>query len=663
MRRAVATATFVVCVVATFSSVLAAPATAAATGTGEPEFSLLGQPAWTPVGGDVTMRLDIPAGLLPRGDEVVLRMRVHNAITSSTAFDRSVDGDRLGNRIDRTYEIPVASLPRDAQGAVLFTFGLSGSATQPSFAVSRPGVYPVELSLRTDETLASFVTWIVVADPAVPAQNDPVRLASVWSVASPPVLDANGDPEPAVVRDLEPGGRLHDIARLLDDADAMPLTLQVGPETLESWQSLSGSRPSLVDGVASVKNAASRPSTQLLPAPYVPIDIPSINAAGLGSELPDQLRVGSDVLDRITGVTPSLRTMFIDPADEIAVANMRALLVDRVVVRGASLADAEPEDLLTPFALAVGDDTVHAVATSPRFEDLVTSDATPALRAQRLLAALSVLTFDRDEPSGVVLAPPLDSSADVETEQTVIAALRDHPYIRPVTLDDVFTNISAATDDSEPVVHQLAPLDAAPLPVPAAEYMAASAQLASLRSALGAQADDVVRGEQALRLALSSEGSTSQARTNLGYITSATEALQGGVSTTGRRVTVTARKADIPISFVNRTGKPVTVVVHLASEKLLFPDGADRTLKLAEGDTTERFAVEARASGTFPMTVTMTSPDGNLRIGGPQRVSVRSAVFSGAGAALTAGALLILALWWGNHFRRTRRARRDAAAT
>jgi hypothetical protein len=30
---------------------------------------------------------------------------------------------------------------------------------------------------------------------------------------------------------------------------------------------------------------------------------------------------------------------------------------------------------------------------------------------------------------------------------------------------------------------------------------------------------------------------------------------------------------------------------------------------------------------------------------------------------LTIGALLFLALWWGNHFRRTRRARRDATAT
>ena len=110
--------------------------------------------------------------------------------------------------------------------------------------------------------------------------------------------------------------------------------------------------------------------------------------------------------------------------------------------------------------------------------------------------------------------------------------------------------------------------------------------------------------------------------------------MQKGVSTTGRRVTVTARRADIPLSFLNQTGKPVTVHVHLASEKLLFPDGAEKVLVLPEGTTTQRFAVEARASGTFTMTVSLATGDGVVPLGEPEKVSVRSAVFSGAGAAL-----------------------------
>jgi hypothetical protein len=63
------------------------------------------------------------------------------------------------------------------------------------------------------------------------------------------------------------------------------------------------------------------------------------------------------------------------------------------------------------------------------------------------------------------------------------------------------------------------------------------------------------------------------------------------------------------------------------------------------------------------MTITLESPSGGLQLGSPTRVTIRSAVFSGIGIGLTLGALLFLAGWWGNHFRRTRRARRRARAT
>ena len=60
------------------------------------------------------------------------------------------------------------------------------------------------------------------------------------------------------------------------------------------------------------------------------------------------------------------------------------------------------------------------------------------------------------------------------------------------------------------------------------------------------------------------------------------------------------------------------------------------------------------------MTITLESPDAQVQLGPPTTVTIRSAVFSGIGIALTLGALLFLAAWWGNHFWRTRRARRRA---
>ncbi len=164
------------------------------------------------------------------------------------------------------------------------------------------------------------------------------------------------------------------------------------------------------------------------------------------------------------------------------------------------------------------------------------------------------------------------------------------------------------------------------------------------------------------RLALASTNDAGEASALLGVVDTEVAALRDGVSTIRKRVTLTARRADVPLTFVNGTGRPVSVRVELASSKLLFPDGRSRVVTLPPGNHTERFAVEARTSGTFTMTVALVSEDGRLPIGPPTRLTVRSAVFSGAGAALTVGAIVFLLAWWANHVRRTRRARRAAGA-
>jgi hypothetical protein len=105
----------------------------------------------------------------------------------------------------------------------------------------------------------------------------------------------------------------------------------------------------------------------------------------------------------------------------------------------------------------------------------------------------------------------------------------------------------------------------------------------------------------------------------------------------------------------------VRVRLDAPSGKVLFPEGAERSITLQPGNSTQRFVVVARATGTFAMTVTLTSDDGQLHIGAPTEITVRSTVFSGWGAMLTVGALVFLAGWWANHIWRSRRAVRRAA--
>ncbi|MCA1842802.1 MAG: DUF6049 family protein, partial [Actinobacteria bacterium] len=128
----------------------------------------------------------------------------------------------------------------------------------------------------------------------------------------------------------------------------------------------------------------------------------------------------------------------------------------------------------------------------------------------------------------------------------------------------------------------------------------------------------------------------------------------------GQRVTLTSRRATIPISLFNATGRPLQVRVRLQSDQLRFLDGAERSVTLASQNTTERFRVESRSTGAFPLEITVTSPDGALTINSSE-LTIRSTVVSGVGAVLTAGAGLFLLVWWGNDLRRSRRRRRGRA--
>jgi hypothetical protein len=111
------------------------------------------------------------------------------------------------------------------------------------------------------------------------------------------------------------------------------------------------------------------------------------------------------------------------------------------------------------------------------------------------------------------------------------------------------------------------------------------------------------------------------------------------------------------VTFQNHTGHPVKVVVLMESDKLDFPGGARLQIDLTRLNTTHRFPVVARTSGTFPIRITLESPDGDLIVG-RARLTVRSTATSGVGLAISVGAALFLAVWWGRHALKGRRAKR-----
>jgi hypothetical protein len=617
------------------------------------------------------MKLHLDEAALATDPNAAVEVTIHGSVSARSDFDRAVTGEALGTTISRL-TFPLSSLSVNRRKEFLVGFGLLGSGATRTVGIDGAGVFPVEVRINdgTNSDRSSFVTWMVVVDQSAGGSMEPLRLSMLWQLVTGPLERPDGEVDASSLAQFAPGGRLDHIATLLARAGSFPLNLVVGPETLQIWGREARTHADLERGVRRVRSAASRPSTQLLPQPYVPIAGPIIEAEGLGSHLPEEYVAGSNAVEQATGQIPDPRTAFVDPVDEATIERLTQMLVGRFVVRDTSLAPVvEPLTPAQPFVLTTGSGiAAPAIATDSGIEQLVESSGPPALRVQRVLAALAEIAYEApSQTRGVVLASPGNWSPDVATITLLLRDLTNNPLVKPATLDTMFSEVAPADTDGVALQRHLAPA-ALPsrLPLSAGEYDQAARELTAYAAMVGRTDPSVAAGHQALLLSLSTENTRPEALRYLHSITTKLDAVTSGITTTAKALTLTARSADLPLSFQNNTGRDgIRVRVHLESPKLIFPKGSDFILTLPRGHTTAKrnqFPVEARASGTFAMTITLESPDGSVEIGSPTRVTIRSAVFSGIGIALTLGALLFLAGWWGNHFRRTRRARRHALA-
>lgn len=630
--------------------------------------SLVSQDAWVALRKTFTMKLHIDNPTLANRPGAAIAIRVDQSATTRNGFDDVIANGDPGDTLYQPNQITIASLHPDARGNVTLTFDLSNSRVRPTIGISRPGVYPVVVQLvNTGVTSGSFVTWLVAVDTQTPNPiEEKLSVSFVVQAITNPITLADGSNDPKVIAEMKPGGRLDKIATLLSTAGGVRLSVAIGPESAEAWKVLARSDPALAASFRHLLTAATLSTTELLPTTYVPIDAAALEAAGLGSYLPGQFTLGAGTLHSALGVRPnaSVQSAFVDPVptSDAVIDDLHEMAVDRVAVRDQALIPVNHQ--YTPaaaFLLDTAGGQSRSVSTAPFLEKLFYGPDPSALRAERVIAALAEVAYETPSVArGIVIAPPARWNPDEQTMQTVFAALRTLPLTQTATLDDLFATISNEQALGTPVQRRLVAATPPVAPVTASEYVTTSDELTAYGSVVGSKDPVVVNGNAALRTVLSTTISPERAHDTLSRIDTAVRAFTAGVRADEKRITLTSRRAEVPLTFENdlKPARDVTVRVHLESTKMIFPKGADREIPLKPGSNTIRFTVEARASGTFPMTITVTSPDGRLAFGAPVQVTVRSAVFGGWAVGLTVAALVFLAGWWANHFRRTRRNRR-----
>jgi len=649
VRRLAALAAVLVLAALTPPAAAQAPPPPATTGS----LKLASQTPWVGPGQELAIRVTATTGQPPA--DVELAVSVYRAVGSRSEFLNTLK-DRLRGTPLTTIATPLSELQPDAGGAYTIRLPVQDPA-QPvdrtRIRLRDEGVYPVRVELRESgggTSIARFVTHLVYA---APPKDNGVALGFSWIIplAAPPALQPDGE------RRLDPAAttRITGVAQALVAQPTVPLTLRPNPETVQALDA---------DTVELLKDAVSQ--RQVLAGPYVPVQPGAYGGAGSESEFAAQLDHGADVLADVLDVRTDTRTWATDERiDEAAVERLRTQQVDRLVLPEPAFTPANlPVTLAQPFELQTRSTRRPAAAATdvdleshllPRTDE----PDDPVLRAHTLLADLAVVYFDRPgRPRAVAAQAPRHWAAERPFIDAVLTGLAQSPIVKGITVDQLFEVPAATTGRTTPLTRRLA-ANPGPAALPFGDIREARNRLEGFGSMLAA---DNPIDDELEEVLLVSQTADVRGRQRTAYLNGVerridNELKQLAVPRT-RTITLTARRGEIPLTIQWTGDYPINLRVRVASDRLTFPNHDPvRALSLSRRNITERFVVEARSSGDFPLRVTLESPQGSLVLA-QSRFTVRSTAASGVGVGLSIGAGVILFAWWARHLARGRRNKR-----
>ena len=620
--------------------------------------TFVAQTPWVSPGGDflIRVRVDRPTG----ASNLEFVLTVFPAVATRSEFVETL-ADRMGDSALVTLQpVPLAGARTEANGDVVLTVPVRDPnlPRDPTRVLLPPrdGVYPVRVELR-DRLAGSSVDRFVTHLLHMPEIHATPKLGAslVFPLHAPPALQPDGS------RELPDGDTLTAMTQGVEAVRGSPFALAPTPETVAGLAASNDAKAKAL--LAGLKTAvAERPT---LTSSYVPANLAALLGSGLDDEVTRQLDRGSSTLVEALGTRLDTRTWLAEEAlDPNLVDTLARRGFDRMLT-GESLLVPIPEQQLTltrPFVLAGRQTRVQAVAADAGLAAHFDGGGNQALLAYQLLADLAVIYLDRpgdDQRRGVAAVAPRDWRPTRQFVDVVSTGLALSPIVEPISLDTLFGGVPTAEDDNGATMVRK---PAIPVPGSLAEVAGdlreARRNLDSLGSVLGPGNTTSAVIEEHLLVAESSDLKTRRQREM--YVDRADSLVEDELAEIempeGRSITLTARMGEIPVTFKNNTGSPVRVVVKIESDKLDFPGGTVQNLELTRLNTTERFPVVARASGAFPIRITLESPDGHLVVG-RARITVRSTAASGASLVVAMGAATFLAVWWGRNAMKGRRAR------
>lgn len=564
--------------------------------------------------------------------------------------------------------------PRQPNGLVTIPLSICApTVVTVECATLEPGVWPVAIGVGPageprKPKKAIMTELVIVPDVGTTPTTPSLEVTIAVPLTAKPALR----PDQQVRLDSLDRNRLLTLA---DRIEALPAAvLAVSPQLLGALElSTVPEDRTLLDRLRRL--SATR---EVLALPYSNLDEEAWRAAGLIDELKDQYLVGQGTIRRVLNVEPTLGTTIVDPSATPETLALLSELGTSVFVLNESQLDPLPgTGWATPPTkrFDIRGTRGTGVSVDPELRQLFAGDS--VLNAHRLLADLSAAYFDvanagevaaRSERHGVVVLVPDDWSTSTQFLNVISNAMQSNPILRTGNFTTIFnlpaSNMDSDTATATPAQGVLTRTLRPELPKALGQYPVAlreaRARLNSFSTLLVTDGAGRTAPLRELLLVSGDDRLDSNERdAYLDQVTQTVERGSKGVTITGAlRFTLTAQEDVFPITIENDPANPsLNIVIELSSDpRLDFPAGRTIPYVLSPGTNRLDVRVRPRTPGSFPVDVTVRSPDGVIPLASA-RYKIRSVALSGVGLGISIAALAVLVTWWIRHHRSAKRAR------
>lgn len=612
-------------------------------------------------------------------DNVTVRMSVYERARTRSELRRALDGKPERSIIGSGSAEAADLAPGDKVAVAFERTAEEMRAFSPSFQPKREGgIYPVRVKVEgSDEDLWTGWTALVFL-----GETPKKRLNIAWLLPfhHPYMARTDGEYAAATVdRALAPKGTLLEAARAIEAIGAMPYTLAPTPLTLDELATIADgyTRRGVSGTIAAAKTdavprgatqilsilreVASGKTTEIATVPYSRADVVTLAHSQLETEAAAQIRTGIARATKSLGVTPNPELLV--PADLrmdqraaaiASAAGARTIALNSTLLPKQSgiFGPSEPVTVQGRSSVTLG----ALLADEPirtRLEPVVGEPASGAdglLRAQGVIAETAQAWFE--QPSGADVRGLVVATTTMPVARIIRAlaeGISSAPWLEPRT----------ATQLLGAVPRRLEPQN---LPLLGSEP---SQQITAIRRARRAVeiltrliVEPVGATDELDRLVLAAE-SADWATTSRGaeLATAAADAVAADVAkirTTARRVTLTSRTGQLPVTIINDTAYTIEVEVRLSSTKVAFPEGSSRKVTVGTRSETITIPAQARAAGAFGVDVELRTRDGAFPIGEGALV-VRSTAVSSVALVVIGGGILFMITGWVRRGRRERK--------